>query len=61
MVLKDLKVFAQEFQKKHPEHSDEVNGFVQLCMDEIDAGESEINEIDLCIESINQLLEEEED
>lgn len=52
--------FAKEFIGQHPNLKEEVLDLVQLCRDEIDEGGSPTHEQHLCIESIKQLLEEEE-
>ena len=60
MEMKQLIEFAKEFIQKHPQHKEEVIDLVQLCKDEIEEGGSPQHEMSLCIESIKQLLEEEE-
>lgn len=57
--MKKLKEFIKDFIIKHPEHKGEALDLFQLCLDEIEQGGSPDNEISLCEESINQLLEEE--
>ena len=57
--MKELKEFIKDFIIKYPENKDEALGFYQLCLDVIEQGGSPDNEISLCEESINQLLETE--
>lgn len=57
MSLKDLENYAKDFIKNNPEHSEEVEDLYQLCIDEIEAGASMENEIQLCISDIKQILE----
>jgi hypothetical protein len=59
--MKRLRDYAKEFISKHPHLKKEVDDLVQLCFDEIEEGGSIEHEIDLAIDSIDQLLEEEED
>jgi hypothetical protein len=56
--MEQLEEFAREFVSEYPEHGQEVADLLQLCRDEIESGESEVNEIYLCRKSIEQLLEE---
>lgn len=58
--MKELIEFARNFITKNPGLKSEVEDLVQLCRDEIEEGGSETHEIQLCTESIKQLLEEEE-
>lgn len=58
MELEQLKEFVKTSIKEHPELKTDILGFYYLCLDEIDEGESETNEISLCISSIEQLIEE---
>ena len=60
MNLDQLREFAKEFISKHPEHKQDVVDFVRLAEDEVADGESKWNECELAVNSINQLLEEEE-
>jgi hypothetical protein len=52
--------FAKEFTDKHPEHIDEVRDMFDLMKDEIEAGESQENEINLFIGACEDLLIEED-
>lgn len=59
MDIQRAKDFAKEFTEKHPEHIDEVNDMFDLMKDEIEAGESQENEIQLFIGACEDLLIEE--
>lgn len=52
--------FCNEFINKHPEHKQEVLDLYDLMHDEINSGESVDNEIELFINSCNDLLLENE-
>jgi len=54
--MQQLASWCLEFISKHPEHSKAVNAYFVLCKDEVENGESEFNEIHLCKNSINELL-----
>lgn len=57
-TLKDLNIFAKEMSSKYPKLKEEIYDLVQLCIDEIDAGESSSNELSLCYNSILDLINE---
>ncbi len=59
--MKRLIDYAKEFIAKHPRFKEEVNDLVRLCYNEIEEGGSVEHEIDLAINSIDQLLEEDDD
>lgn len=61
MTLEQLKEWIKVQITKHPEHKEEMLDLYSLCIDEIADGGSEWNEVQLCISSIEQLLEEEND
>lgn len=46
---------------EHPSLKEEIMDFVKLAFDEIESGESKQNEISLCVESINELIEEQKE
>ncbi len=54
--MKELEKFANEMILKYPEHLLDIQELFQLCKDEIEAGESQQNEIDLCYSSIEDLI-----
>jgi len=56
MTYQELEAFANEVIKQHPNHSDKVEELLELCLDEIQEGASEQNEIDLCWNDINYLI-----
>ena len=56
--MNELINFANGFIRDNPQFKSEVHDLVQLCRDEIEEGGSPDNEIYLCRESINQLLED---
>lgn len=61
MTLEQLKEWIKIQITKHPEHKEEMLDLYSLCIDEIGEGASRDNEIYLCRDSIEQLLEEEND
>ena len=61
MTLVQLKEWINIQITKHPEHKEEILDFYDLCINEIEEGGSADNEIYLCRDSIEQLLEEEND
>ena len=56
MTLADLTKWVKEETVKHPKHKEEIIDLYQLCLDEIADGGSSFNEIHLCRESIEQLI-----
>ena len=61
MTLEQLKEWIKVQIAQHPEHKEEMLDLYSLCIDEIADGGSEWNEVQLCISSIEELLEEEND
>ena len=61
MTLEQLKEWIKIQITKHPEHKEEMLDLFSLCIDEIEQGGSPDNEVYLCRDSIEQLLEEEND
>jgi hypothetical protein len=57
--MKEAVEFAKEFIKEHPNLKEEVVELLELCQSEIEEGGSPTHEVELCINSIKQLLEEE--
>jgi hypothetical protein len=57
MTLEQLKIFVEQKCKEHPELKEEIKDLYQLALDEIEEGNSLQNEIHLCYESINDLIE----
>jgi hypothetical protein len=58
MNLDYLKGFCREKIAKHPDLKQEIVDFFYLAKTEIEDGESEFNEVGLAIQSINELIEE---
>jgi len=58
MTLAQLKEWINIQITKHPEHKEEILDYYDLCMDEIEEGGSPTHEIELCINSVEELTEE---
>ena len=58
MTQEQLKQWVKEKITKHPEHKPEILDLYMLCIEEIEQGGSPDNEIYLCTDSINQLIEQ---
>ena len=56
--MKQAIDYAKEVIEKYPSLKEEINDLLELCADEIEAGESHENEVQLCINSIDDLIEE---
>ena len=52
-----LNKYCRNAITNYPHLRGQINDFYQLCLDEIEAGESKENEIELCIGSIEELIE----
>jgi len=59
--IQDLAVWVREFISNYPEHKKEANDMFQLCLDQIEDGESEQNEIEACKYAIEDLRYDEDD
>jgi hypothetical protein len=59
--MEELVQWARAFKNSHPDKFEEIWDFVSLCHSEIEEGGSPQHEIELCKESIRQLLEDEVD
>jgi hypothetical protein len=57
MNLVYLRTFIKEKIFQYPNLEDEILDLYALCLDEIDEGNSENNEVELCINDINSLIE----
>ena len=57
-TIKQLREYVRESIKTHPELKSEILDLYQLCLDEVEEGASESNEVYLCVSSIEQLIEE---
>ena len=58
-TIKELRAFCKDTIKTYPQLTGEIEGLLELCLDEIDAGESTDHEINLCYRDIKQLIENE--
>jgi len=58
MELQQFKNYIKEQIVKYPSLKEEILDFYQLAIDEIDEGGSVTHEIELCQESIKQLIDE---
>jgi hypothetical protein len=58
MELQQFKIYLREQIEKYPLLKEEILDFYQLAIDEIDEGGSTAHEIELCQESIKQLIDE---
>jgi hypothetical protein len=56
--MKKAVEFAKEFINEHPNLKVEVMDLLELCQSEIEEGGSLTHEVDLCINSIKQLIEQ---
>jgi hypothetical protein len=57
--MKQAIEFAREFVKEHPHLKHQVIDLLELCQSEIEEGGSPQHEVELCIGSIKELVEEE--
>ena len=57
--MKEAIDFAREFVKQHPNLKNEVFDLLESCQSEIEEGGSPTHEVQLCINSIKELIEEE--
>ena len=53
---RDLKNYVRDMIVKHPELKEQMLEFLELCMGEIEEGESPSNEMHLCVRDIEQLI-----
>jgi hypothetical protein len=58
MTLSDLKEYAEGVSKQYPQLDDEVRDLYFLAVTEVEDGESETNECELAIGSIDELIAE---
>ena len=56
--MKELREFALEVIMNYPDLRSDVIGLYSLCQSEIEEGGSPDHEIQLCLEDIQQLIEE---
>jgi hypothetical protein len=58
MTLNELRHWVFDKCNKHPELKNEMLDYLTLCIDEIDEGGSVEHEIELCINDIEELIDE---
>ena len=58
MTLADLKKYAEGVSKQYPQLNDEVRDLYFLAVTEVEDGESEANECELAVGSIDELIAE---
>ena len=56
--MEELVQWARGFKNSHPDKFEEIWDYVSLCHSEIEEGGSPAHEIELCKQSIKDLLEE---
>lgn len=57
-TIVELKPWVLEQCKQYPELKNQIIGFYDLCLDEIEDGSSEQQEVYSCIHDINDLIDE---
>jgi hypothetical protein len=58
--MTNLIDYANQVMEKYPSLKSDVQGLIQLCIDEIEEGSPERHEIQLCWSDIDALIKEEE-
>jgi len=58
--MTNLIDYANQVMEKYPSLKSDVQGLIQLCIDEIEEGSPESHEIELCWSDIDELVKEEE-
>jgi hypothetical protein len=58
MRLQNLITFIRAKKEQYPSLADKITDMYHLCLAEIAEGESEQNEIDNCVFSIEEIIEE---
>jgi hypothetical protein len=61
MTLEKLKEWIKDKIVQYPEHKEEMLDLYSLCIDEIEQGGSPENEIYLCMSSIDDIIEGQND
>ena len=59
MDLEQLKNHIVSLIHSNPDKEREMKEMLELCLTEIDAGESEAHEIELCLSAVDDILNEE--
>lgn len=60
MNLAQLKIEINRLCENYPDKAEEIQDLYQLCLDEIEQGESTPHEIELCLGGIDDLIKENE-
>ena len=58
MTLQELQTFINKSTKDNPEIKFDILDFYSLCISEIEEGGSEMHEVELCMNSIEELIKE---
>ena len=58
MNMEEFRKLINKKVTEHPELKEEILDLYQLCLDEVEEGSSRENEIQLCLSSIDDLIEE---
>lgn len=58
LTLKYLKQFVEEKVEAYPKLKDEIMGYYSLCLSEIEEGAPEYHEVGMCMNDIEELIEE---
>lgn len=58
MNLEYLRKFIKEKIEQCPNLKQEIVGLYELCLQEIEDGDSESHQVDLCISDVEELIEE---
>lgn len=58
MTLEQLRKWVDEKMTQHPELRSDIRDLYRLCLDEIEDGGSVEHEIELCINDIDELIDE---
>ena len=60
-TLAELHDYCAQKSRQYPNYSEEINETYQLALSEVEAGESLINEIDHCVQTIEDLIEDDDE
>lgn len=60
MTLQTLKLWINEKINENPDLESEITDVFEFCLDQIEDGESEPHEIELCMSDINDLIKTKE-
>ena len=58
MTLQQLQAFINKTNKEYPTLKWDIIDLYSLCLSEIEEGGSEAHEVDLCVNSIEELIKE---